>query len=259
MVGRVAGDQAGELIAAGASVMYTAAGGAALASRAVEGLSCAQDVWAVVNSFTDQNGNVTKLTYSNRPLDSTDAGTHWSLLLNKTAPLGVAAGSGYQWQFGYDSFGDLITLTDPLGHTTTYCYNLAAAPACNPANDPSSPGTLATETDFNGNTTTYANYDANGRAQKVTDPLGRVSAFGFDADGNLVWIQDPPHAGRDRYRHPQLPHLPGLQQLQPARPDQPAQIHHARSRPTRVDRHQLRPERRHDRRPRRPLRAAGRR
>jgi RHS repeat-associated protein len=28
----------------------------------------------------------------------------------------------------------------------------------------------------------------------VTDPLGRVTRFGFDADGNLLWTQDPLHA-----------------------------------------------------------------
>src|SRR5262249_15677969 len=49
--------------------------------------------------------------------------------------------------------------------------------------------------DFNANTTTFANYDANGRPQKVTDPLGQVTQFGFDADGNLLWTQDPLHAG----------------------------------------------------------------
>jgi RHS repeat-associated protein len=148
----------------------------------------------LVNSYTDQVGNVTKLTYLNRPLDATDTGTHWSLLATKTAPLGVLNGSGYQWQFGYDALGNLTTVNDPLGNTTTYCYNLIVAPACNTANDASSPGTLATETDFNGNVTRYANYDPNGRPQKVTDALGRVTQFGFDADGNLLWTQDPLHA-----------------------------------------------------------------
>jgi hypothetical protein len=28
----------------------------------------------------------------------------------------------------------------------------------------------------------------------VTDPLGRVTQFGFDTDGNLIWTQDPLHA-----------------------------------------------------------------
>jgi RHS repeat-associated protein len=142
----------------------------------------------------DQDGNHTKLTYTDRPLDATDTGTHWSLAATKTAPLGVAAGAGYQWQFSYDPAGNLLTATDPLGHTTSYCYNLAAAPSCNPANDPSSPGTVEAVTDFNGHTTSYASYDPNGSPQQVTDPLGRVTRFGFDADGNLLWTQDPLHA-----------------------------------------------------------------
>jgi RHS repeat-associated protein len=147
-----------------------------------------------LTDYIDQDGNHTTLTYTNRPLDGTDTGTHWSLLATKTAPNGVAAGSGYQWQFGYDSAGNLLTATDPLQHTTSYCYNLATAPSCNPANDPTSPGTIEAVTDFNGNTTRYANYDPNGKPQKVTDPLGRIAQFGFDADGNLLWTQDPLHA-----------------------------------------------------------------
>jgi RHS repeat-associated protein len=141
----------------------------------------------------DQDGNHTKLTYTDRPLDGTDTGAHWSLLATKTAPQGVATGSGYEWQFFYDGAGNLTTATDPAGHTASYCYNLAVAPACNPANDPAAPGTLQAATDFNGNTTTFNNYNAGGQPQQVTDPLGRITGFGFDADGNLVWTQDPVH------------------------------------------------------------------
>jgi RHS repeat-associated protein len=147
-----------------------------------------------LTDYIDQDGNHTALTYLNRALDGTDTGTHWSLLATKTAPNGVAAGSGYRWQFGYDPAGNLLTATDPLGHDTSYCYNLAAAPACNPANDAGSPGTVEAVTDFNTHTTRYTNYDPNGKPQKVTDPLGRVTEFGFDADGNLLWTQDPLHA-----------------------------------------------------------------
>jgi RHS repeat-associated protein len=148
----------------------------------------------LLTDYIDQDGDHTKLTYTDRPLDATDTGTHWSLLATKTAPLGVATGSGYQWQFGYDAAGNLLTATDPLNHTTSYCYNLPTAPACNTANDPSAPGTIEAVTDFNGHTTTYANYDPNGRPQKVTDPMGRVTQFGYDADGNMLWTQTPLHA-----------------------------------------------------------------
>jgi RHS repeat-associated protein len=146
-----------------------------------------------LTDYIDQDGNHTTLTYLNRALDGTDTGTHWSLLATKTAPNGVAAGSGYQWQFGYDPAGNLLTATDPLGHAASYCYNLAAAPACNPANDAGSPGTVEAVTDFNANTTRYTNYDPNGQPQKVTDPLGRITELGFDADGNHLWTQDPLH------------------------------------------------------------------
>jgi YD repeat-containing protein len=209
----------------------------------------------------DQDGNHTTLTYLNQALDGTDTGTHWSLLATKTAPNGVAAGSGYQWQFGYDPAGNLLTATDPLGHTTSYCYNLAAAPACNPANDAGSPGTVEAVTDFNANTTRYANYDPNGQPQKVTDPLERVAEFGFEADGNHLWTQDPLHhrdtdIGPDprSYRT-----YTDYDSFNPARPAKPAQIHHPRPWPADLDRHQLRRQRQHHRGTGRALRAAGRR
>src|SRR5262249_26058825 len=149
-----------------------------------------------LNGYTDQEGNHTTLTYLNKPLDATDTGSHWSLLATKTAPKGTVPGaSGYQWQFSYDPAGNLTTVQDPLHNTTTYCYNLATAPSCNTANEAGSPGTIHSVTDFNGNTTTYANYDPSGQPQQVTDPLGLVTRFGFDADGNLVFPQDPVHAG----------------------------------------------------------------
>ena len=106
----------------------------------------------------------------------------------------MAAGSGYQWAFSYDPAGNLITVTDPLQKTSTYCYNLAAAPPCNTANEPGSPGTIHSATDFRGSTTLFTSYDPSGRPRQVSDPLGRVTQFGFDADGNLLFTQDPLHA-----------------------------------------------------------------
>ncbi|MCA1720794.1 MAG: DNRLRE domain-containing protein, partial [Actinobacteria bacterium] len=150
-----------------------------------------------LTASTDQEGNRTELGYLDRALDSTDTGTHWSLLASKTAPNGVATttvAGDYQYTFGYDAAGNVTTTTEPGNYTTSYCYNLATAPACNTANDAGSPGTVRAVTRPNGGVTTYSGYDPSGLPQTVTDPLGRASKAGYSPDGLTLWTQDPAHA-----------------------------------------------------------------
>jgi RHS repeat-associated protein len=149
----------------------------------------------------DQDGNHTKLAYQILTVDSNDTNNHWcpstglingypcaprtqahvSQLQTKTDPDGVAAGSGYQWSFGYDSSGNLTSVTDPYQHSSSNQYN--------------SDGTLSQSTDADGNTTKYTGYDANGLATTVVDPLGHTTTLNYDADGLLQWTQDPIHQG----------------------------------------------------------------
>jgi RHS repeat-associated protein len=142
-----------------------------------------------LTSTTDALGNKTQLTYQDIAVDGNDTGSHWesgrtiphiSQLLTLTKPKGVAAGSGYQTQFGYDSAGDVTSVGDALGNVTHNTYN---------AN-----GTLATTTDPNNHTTSFGSYDANGLPGSVTDPLGHVNVFTYDAAGDVVSLQDANHA-----------------------------------------------------------------
>jgi YD repeat-containing protein len=48
------------------------------------------DTLGDVTSVTDQMGGQTALTYTYRPLDTSDSGQHWSLLATKTSPRGTA-------------------------------------------------------------------------------------------------------------------------------------------------------------------------
>ena len=60
--------------------------------------------------------------------------------------------------------GELSTITDPGGHTTTFSYDAA--------------GSVAQVSDPMGNTTRY-DYDASERARTVTDPLGHTTTYGM--------------------------------------------------------------------------------
>jgi RHS repeat-associated protein len=106
-----------------------------------------QDAEAVKNGWP-----ATVYTYQTR-LDGYSSDLH-----TKTSP------EGREWLFGYDTFGNLTSVTDPKGvstatagdYTTTYAYD---------AN-----GQLRTVTDANQHTTTYGGFDPNGYPQTTTGP-----------------------------------------------------------------------------------------
>jgi RHS repeat-associated protein len=146
----------------------------------------------------DQLRNRTTYEYENLPVQNvggttTDVEANWkagrgiphlSQLKAQTAPKGTATATpttDYQTSYTYDVRGNLTSLRDPAGGTTTLTYN--------------ADGTLASAKDANGYTTTYAAYDANGLATRTVDPRGGVGTRFFNADGLLVWSQDPLHAG----------------------------------------------------------------
>ncbi|MBI2526324.1 MAG: RHS repeat protein [Candidatus Rokubacteria bacterium] len=77
-------------------------------------------------------------------------------------------------QLGHD-LGDLVTITDPLGRTTTRFTDSA--------------GRLVSVTDPRGSQTRYA-YDPLNRLTSLTDALGGVTQFGYDPNGNLLSVTD---------------------------------------------------------------------
>ncbi|WP_116641141.1 DNRLRE domain-containing protein, partial [Streptomyces scopuliridis] len=91
---------------------------------------------------------------------------------------------GRKWQFGYDSFGNIKTVTDPKGvatptagdYTTSYEYN--------------SYGQLTKATDANGNPSTTSEFGATGYPAKITDALGRTTSFVYDARGQVTDVTD---------------------------------------------------------------------
>ncbi|WP_235023924.1 golvesin C-terminal-like domain-containing protein [Streptomyces sp. WAC05374] len=94
-------------------------------------------------------------------------------LFTKTSP------EGRKWQFGYDSFGNLKTVTDPKGvatttaddYTTTYEYDAY--------------GQLTKAIDANGNPTTNSEFGPTGYPAKITDALGKATSFVYDERGQV--------------------------------------------------------------------------
>ncbi|MEU3995162.1 DNRLRE domain-containing protein [Streptomyces fungicidicus] len=94
-------------------------------------------------------------------------------LWRKTSPEGRA------WQFGYDDFGNLKTVTDPKGvatataddYTTTYEYDAH--------------GQLTKAIDANGNPTTNSEFGPTGYPETITDALGESTTFVYDERGQV--------------------------------------------------------------------------
>ncbi|TDD27270.1 hypothetical protein E1287_34920 [Actinomadura sp. KC06] len=114
----------------------------------------------------------TTLTYQ------TGLSGHIADLIAKKSP------EGRLWTFSYSAEGNLSTVTDPIGnatatdgdYTATYTYDTW--------------GQLETATDANGHTTRHSEFGASGYPQKMTDPLGNVTAFEYDMRGNVTKLTD---------------------------------------------------------------------
>ncbi|MGW0731156.1 golvesin C-terminal-like domain-containing protein [Streptomyces sp. NPDC002851] len=99
-------------------------------------------------------------------------------LVTKTSP------EGRKWQFGYDTFGNLKTVTDPKGvatatagdYTTAYEYN--------------GYGQMTTATDANGNATKNSEFGPTGYPAKITDALQKTTSFVYDERGQVTSVTD---------------------------------------------------------------------
>ncbi|MFI6421087.1 DNRLRE domain-containing protein [Streptomyces sp. NPDC050842] len=91
---------------------------------------------------------------------------------------------GRTWQFGYDTFGNLKTVTDPKGvatatagdYTTSYTYD--------------SYGQQTKATDANGNPTTNSGFGPTGYPTTITDALAKPTTFVYDVRGQVTEVTD---------------------------------------------------------------------
>ncbi|WP_420708037.1 DNRLRE domain-containing protein [Streptomyces sp. 142MFCol3.1] len=99
-------------------------------------------------------------------------------LFRKTSPEGRA------WQFGYDSFGNLKTVTDPKGVAT------AEAGDYTTAHEYDSYGQLTKTTDANGNATVNSAFGPTGYPATITDPLQKSTTYVYDERGQVTQVTD---------------------------------------------------------------------
>lgn len=90
-------------------------------------------------------------------------------------PVSVTNGAGETTALAYD-FGDLATVTDPLGRTVQYFTDSLGRPIT--ITDPAG---LQSKRD----------YDTNDRVVQATDPMGGVTNLAYDANGNMLSVTDP--------------------------------------------------------------------
>jgi RHS repeat-associated protein len=81
---------------------------------------------------------------------------------------------GYTLAYGYDNLDRLTQISYPDGTTTRYKYNRLD---------------IARVTDRLGRVTSFT-YDANRSLTSVTDALGRTTKYGYDPDGRLIALTD---------------------------------------------------------------------
>ncbi|MER5306558.1 DNRLRE domain-containing protein [Streptomyces sp. NPDC002773] len=94
-------------------------------------------------------------------------------LFTKTSP------EGRKWQFDYDAFGNLKTVTDPKGVATTTAGDYATT------YEYDAYGQLTKAIDANGNPTTNSEFGPTGYPAKITDALGKATSFVYDERGQV--------------------------------------------------------------------------
>ncbi|WP_228039807.1 golvesin C-terminal-like domain-containing protein [Streptomyces chromofuscus] len=93
-------------------------------------------------------------------------------LWRKTSPLGNI------WEFGYDSFGNQTSVTDPEGVASATAGDYMSTTEYDVYGQPKK------DTDANGNSTTYADYGPHGYPAKITDAKLATTTFTYDVRGN---------------------------------------------------------------------------
>ena len=134
-----------------------------------------------LTAVTDPNGKVTSYTYD--ALGRVETVTLPGLGSGSGSGSSSGSGGGAVYTYGYDADDNLLTVTDPLTHTTTYTYN--------------SLDELTAVTDPIG-TTDYG-YDGDGDQTTVTDPLGHTTTYTFDDRDLEIGETDPSGGGTTTY------------------------------------------------------------
>jgi RHS repeat-associated protein len=111
--------------------------------------------------------------------DSVIAGASWASLDSQGSGCSTCSIRG-NTQSTYDANGNVLTATDPAGHTTTYTYD-------------SSNNMLSQSAQLDSTHTATNSYTYNALSEVLTatDPLGNVTTNTYDNNGNLISVTSP--------------------------------------------------------------------
>ena len=121
-----------------------------------------------------------------------------------TQTIGAGTAEAATTRYGYDIAGNMISVTDPRGKTSTFTHD--ARHNRKTATDPLGRttgwaydyrGNKISETRPDGGVTSFV-YDNRNRLVKTTDPAGHVTAQTYDSAGNLASVMD---ARNNTYRY----------------------------------------------------------
>jgi RHS repeat-associated protein len=141
------------------------------------------------------------------------------------APDGTAQGApanSYLTTYTYDTVGDVATVKDPDGNTTTYGYTKYIGPGTEQAYEPTGQPLTVTDAMTPAGIYTYV-YDAVGEVTSMTDPLSHTSSANYDvfgrlldsqvpkdqASGSYVITPSPVYDGNDNVLQKSIPYLTG--------------------------------------------------
>jgi RHS repeat-associated protein len=175
----------------------------------------------LLTAMLDRNGNQLTMTYTSGQLSLITDSVGRSVSLSYDASgrlIGLAGPPSRSVTYGYDGNGRLSSVTDARGKVTSYAYDAGGrlATIIDPnlhavvSNEYGADGRISGQTDARGKHSTFAwdavaqtsSYtDANGGVwldvyagnvlQRVVDPLGHTTRYGYDANANVTSIIDP--------------------------------------------------------------------
>jgi RHS repeat-associated protein len=160
----------------------------------------AYDAHGNLTQVTDPIGNATTIApgRDGRPTSVTDALGHSATFTYDLGDLATMTDSlGRTTSRLSDGAGRLVALVDPLGNRMLNTYDVMnqLTSTTDPAGatttytyDPT--GDLLTLKDANGHQTSFT-YDTRGRVLTQSDGLGRTTTYGYDALANLTSLSDP--------------------------------------------------------------------
>jgi len=160
----------------------------------------AYNLYGDITQLTSPDGAIEKKEYdANRNLtkhtNALNKTTTYSYFDNTNNVEAVTNALGLETSFSYNEQNQQASVTTPEGRTTHYGYgngllNSVTSPEGHTRHSyHDADGYKTSETDFQGNLTTYE-LDGLGRVIKKTDPLGYFETWSYSARGNILTFRD---------------------------------------------------------------------